>query len=106
MKLHLDSLEWGRYGDAGCHQFYFIWAPNWLARENRHLGLMRYWYDGPHVVLGFWFFNIGWSTQFTIPPFEFLNSKYKEIWRTRPDWLRRLLAMEEYSVPRPHRGKV
>ena len=99
MKLSLDGIEWGAYkfGDGIAYQFYINWSPNLLAPENRYWGLERIYYDGPHVTFGFWFFNIGWSTWHSLPPFEFLSGPYKEKWSKRPRWLRRLMAMEAYE---------
>lgn len=70
MRWSWDAVEWGKYAPER-YQFYFVWAPNWLAPDLRHIGIRRFWYDGPHVALGFWWFNIGWSTQWTVPPEEY-----------------------------------
>lgn len=68
VKWHWDHVEWGPFGpdkdspEPYGYQFYIYWAPNWLPKEYRYWGIEKYWYDGPHISFGFWFFNISWST--------------------------------------------
>lgn len=94
MKIHYDHVEWGQYA-PGEYQFYIYWWPNWLPRNLRHIGLERYWIDGPHVGFGFWFFNLTWSTYYSLPPFEFCNKSIQEKWKNRPKLIQKLFAMEE-----------
>lgn len=65
----------------------------------RRFAFERFWYDGPHAQLKLYVFTIGWSTQWTMPPFEFLNDEYKVKWAARPKWVRRLFCMEAYEAP-------
>ena len=75
MKIYKDHVKWGwydypeniakKYNSKGDYAYYFYFKPNWLKKEYRHLGIQKMWYDGPHVSLGFWFFNLTWSTQWT-----------------------------------------
>jgi hypothetical protein len=101
MKIHADHIEWGPYVNAFTkeidYQFYFYFVPNWLKPDNRHVGLMRLWHDGPHVLLGFWWFNISWSGYGSTPPFEFCSLETQMKWKKRPPWLRKLWAMEAYE---------
>lgn len=92
MRWHLDHVEWGEY--AGGYQFYVYWWPNWLTPDVRHLGVQRYWLDGPHVSLGLWWFNFTWSTWRCLPPFEFCNDALQTKWSRRPIWIKRLFGME------------
>lgn len=63
MRLTRYGIEWGKY--PGGYQFYFYPIPHWLKKKHRYWGLERIWYDGPHVSIGFWFFNVSWSTQWS-----------------------------------------
>jgi hypothetical protein len=65
MKIRWNSVE---YGPGGCYYFY---GPHWLKKGVRHIGIERMYYDGPHVSLGFWFFNITWSSPWTKNPFDY-----------------------------------
>jgi hypothetical protein len=109
MKIQWDSVQWGRHRgpiavEGLGYQYYFIWAPNWLPRWRRHFWIQRFWYDGPHVVFGFWFFNVGWSTQWSLPPFEFLSTNDRIKWFLKPSWYRKLWDMEEYQPDATHDG--
>jgi hypothetical protein len=72
MKFHKDHIEWQPYINkvTGQKEYasYFWFAPNWLPKELRYIGIERFEYDGVHVSFGFWFFNISWSTPYSKAP--------------------------------------
>lgn len=92
MKLQWDSIQWGEYA-PGHFQHYISWAPNWLPKELRHIGIKRMWHDGPHLLLGFWYFNIGWSTPYTLGHYDFLTDEGKARWKNKPHWYRKFFDM-------------
>lgn len=66
IKISSDGLEWGEDPEwPDVYYYYFYWKPNWLEPKYRHLGILKMYYDTPHVAVGFWFFNISWSTQWS-----------------------------------------
>ena len=34
--------------------------------RTRHWGRRDFWHDGPHVVFGLWWFDVSWSTYWTV----------------------------------------
>jgi hypothetical protein len=73
------------WGGPNRDWYYFYPVPNFLSKEYRYWGLQKYWFDGPHISFGFWFFNITWCTQWSVPPIEFCNELYQ-----RRYWVREL----------------
>jgi hypothetical protein len=67
-KLSFVGIEWGRpyteYRNPNAYFYYFYWW-NWLPKEYRSWGFEQIYYDGPHNMFNFWFFNISWSTPWT-----------------------------------------
>lgn len=66
-KLHWSGIEWGQSEvtlNSGTY-FYYVYWWNWLPKEYRSWGFEQIYYDGPHNMFGFWFFNISWSTPWT-----------------------------------------
>lgn len=63
----------------------------------RRFAFERFWYDGPHAQLRLYVFTAGWSTQWTLPPFEFLDDEHKAKWEKRHRFIRWLFAMEAYK---------
>lgn len=55
---------WGKTDKVG-HEPYYFQIFNFLSKDIRFVGRDHFWYDGPHKTIGFWFFNIAWSTQWT-----------------------------------------
>lgn len=98
-RLERWCLEWGRNEKTpeGWYWYYVNLRPNWLEPKNRHVGFMRLWYDGPHVAFGFWWFNVGWTTRWSLPPPEFLTDEARLRWRKKPLWWKKLWGMEEYD---------
>lgn len=54
LDIYTNGLVW----DDGW--WYFFWW-NWLDPSVRFWGHETFWYDYPHAMFGFWFFNISWS---------------------------------------------
>jgi hypothetical protein len=66
-KLKWDGIEWwqSKVTLGSDHYFYYIYWWNWLPKEYRSWGFEQMYYDGPHNMFNFWFFNISWSTPLT-----------------------------------------
>jgi hypothetical protein len=66
-KLHWDGVKWWQSEvTLGTNTyFYYIYWWNWLPKEHRSWGFEQIYYDGPHSMFNFWFFNVSWSTPWT-----------------------------------------
>jgi hypothetical protein len=66
-ELKRDGIEWWQsektLGTDYCFYYFYWW--NWLSKDARSWGFEQIYYDGPHNVFNFWFFNISWSTPWT-----------------------------------------
>jgi hypothetical protein len=97
MRVRYDGIDWGWFdypdGGRGDYQFYILWWPNWLGQENRYWGVQRYYYDGPHVSFGFWFFNVSWSAWRSLPPLEMMSEECQAKWLARPKALRWIMGL-------------
>lgn len=91
MRIHWDGIEWSPH-PAGGHYWYIYWW-NHLPKEARYFGIHHYWHDGPHASFGFWFLNVSWSTPWTSPPWEFMDTGYMIWLLARRDLRKRFLGL-------------